>query len=472
MLLMKFFNFILKFSFFSTWSVFFIYLQSNLLQATETVHPPKADSIQTELSSPQFQSAHQVYMYIRGLEQDASRGNPYLRKITGILGYIPRYFRNGIRYASGYGAQIMNDPKVVQTIEGFFISDDKSLGWYPIVDIGSERRPQIGLNFFFTQNPFESLVRGKFTGTRKYKTEARVAWRIQRKSRIWRLMLRSYMAADDDQEFYGFGFNPRLDARSYFNPETEEEFGRFYARQYLLQLLAGVRPSGKWEFFLSTQLQKREFEELYAASDFIGNVFDLEKLGIAQHPIQYLYHEISLRYDSRKKNVYDAPGTRIESYLGLADGIGQDLSRFVKVGIDIQTSVPVILKNRMLKPRFAFNYLKNLKSEIPVAFTEYPVHQAFRGVSKRKLLRTDKYSFVPSIEYQWPLSFNLSGAIFLDYLVVTNSLGYLPFADAPWAVGLAINFHSIDGELANMHFAAGSEGLRFSLNIGWENILK
>ena len=111
--------------------------------------------------------------------------------------------------------------------------------------------------------------------------------------------------------------------------------------------------------------------------------------------------------------------------------------------------------------------INNLNTDVPVAFTEYPRHQTFRGLSERNILRTDKYLFVPSIEYIWPLSINLGGHLFIDYLLVTDELNKISINNAPYAIGFGIDFHVINEELEKFEISFGSEGIHLSLDVGW-----
>ena len=73
---------------------------------------------------------------------------------------------------------------------------------------------------------------------------------------------------------------------------------------------------------------------------------------------------------------------------------------------------------------------------------------------------------VPSIEYQWPLTYNVNGHIFVDYLMVSRSLELFTFAKAPYAIGVDIDLHSEERQVARLTLSSGSEGFRFLFTLG------
>jgi outer membrane translocation and assembly module TamA len=81
-------------------------------------------------------------------------------------------------------------------------------------------------------------------------------------------------------------------------------------------------------------------------------------------------------------------------------------------------------------------------------------------------LRTDLFSAVPSLEYQWPLTHNVGGHLFLDYLLVADSVKHLSFADAPYAYGAGISIQGFRSEVGRIAVSTGSEGWRLMIDVG------
>jgi hypothetical protein len=240
------------------------------------------------------------------------------------------------------------------------------------------------------------------------------------------------------------------------------DYGIYLQQRGQLVFIAGLRPQPHWELFLTSFYQRRHVEDAAGKYGHLGGTFELESLAGVGEVYKQWYNEISIRYDTRDFTKYVSAGSKIEGYLGYSSGY----SRLIRSGLDLMFYLPVLQHNRVLIPRIVFDMISIVNQGRPIPFTEYPRQPSFRGISKRTMLRTDLISFVPSLEYQWPLSFNLGGHLFLDMLIVSSAHGGTHLRKAPWALGLGIDFHMIDGELARGQVAAGSEGIRFSLSVG------
>ncbi|MBD3291017.1 hypothetical protein GF337_19575 [candidate division KSB1 bacterium] len=433
---------------------------------------PQQTAVTRSISADSLYNPKNAYMYLRGIERDESAGfNPF-RWLSQKALFIPKQIQYGIRYASGYGFKLFNDPKFITNIENFFFNEEKTMGWYPTADVASGFRPRGGLSFFYIYKNWDAAIEGEYAGEAKYQVEGFVSHQIQRANQIWVVSLSGLRSYDDDHIYYGIGNFPDSDSRSHFLSNPASDHGVYFQQRWKVEFLIGMQPFPKWQFFLTHNYQKRvhknafDLEGTLVSEGDIMDSFDIQKLPGFQHPLTQFYNELSLRYDTREKDVYMSPGWMLESYLGFSHGIKQDDSRYLKMGLDVFANIPVIQQNRFIVPRLIFHKLENLDESIPVAFSDYPTQPLYRGVSKRKLLRIDKYSLLPSIEYQYPLSFNLGAHLFLDYLMVANSLTKLTFKNAPWAAGIGVDFHGLDGELARASIAYGSEGIDLALKIG------
>ncbi len=104
---------------------------------------------------------------------------------------------------------------------------------------------------------------------------------------------------------------------------------------------------------------------------------------------------------------------------------------------------------------------------MPISFADYPRQPTFRGVSSKTLLRTDEISLVPSVEYQWPITFNIGGHLFIDYLIVADSFNKITFSNSPYAYGIGFDLQVSNREVARFSVASGSEGLRIDFSLGF-----
>ena len=424
-----------------------------------------------DFSPDSIETAEEAYLRIRGLEQDPHSGFNPIRSLGSVVFYIPKRIIHGVRYASGYGFKLINNEKFIDTIQDFLFTDDHRFGWHPMVDFTSSHRPRIGLNLMVNAPRFDMLARGNVAGAEKYQIETILSYRLRKRDRIWRFTLSGLLSHDDDQKFYGIGFDPRSDLRSHFLPDPENDHGIYIQRRYKIQFIVGFRPSPLWETYLTSFFQERRIRDASESRRPLGVSFDLESLPGVQHPIKQAYTELSVVFNTRKQNAYISGGFRTEGYAGISTGVGEEASSFLRTGLDVLVNIPIIKGNRVVTPRLVFDTMRNISDQTDIPFPEYPRQPSFRGVSRRRMLRTDTYSFVPSLEYQWPLSFNLGGHLFIDYLIVADALTRIRTARAPWAAGFGIDFHGLDAELARIQVVVGSEGFRFLLSIGMDPLI-
>jgi len=212
-------------------------------------------------------------------------------------------------------------------------------------------------------------------------------------------------------------------------------------------------------------LQKRLTKDAYEGDSFMHSIFDLSELPAFGAVAEQFYSELAFGVNTTTPNAYVSEGVKFIGHVGPANGINSLSSRFIRAGFDMENNVAVVHKDRILTTRLVFDMVKNLKDE-PLAFRDYPRQPTFRGTSMRKILRTENYSLVPSIEYHWPLSFTLNGYLFSDLLIVAREVRKISIDSALWAVGFGVDVHAANKELGRAFGAIGSDGVRLSLSIG------
>jgi hypothetical protein len=422
--------------------------------------------------SDTLQNSKSMYRLIRGIEREEKGGLTPLKSIWTTITYFPRQIYQGVQFASGYGIKLITNRKFIDTVEDFFFTADRRFGWYPTADITSSFRPRFGLNLLYADPSLEILLKGNYADNQKYQTETIFSYRYLKYTTIWRVTLMGLWEHDDDRQFYGFGANPESDPRSHFLPQAKANYGVYLQERKKIQVIAGFRIHPDWEYYITSYYQTRRLKNPSNVPHPMGSIFDLEKLPGFQNRIHQWYNELSIRFDTRDKNTYISGGCRIETYLGISRGLGNDKTRLLRIGFDLMGSIPIFQQNRILIPRLVVDVMKNLNHDAPIPFTEYPRQPSFRGVTMRTMVRTDHYTYVPSIEYQWPLSFNLSAHLFFDHLVVSRDFLRFQTQKVPWALGFGIDFHGIDQEIARIQIAIGNQGFRFFFTLGVDPLLK
>lgn len=415
----------------------------------------------------------QEYMRLRGLERAPRRGSATLRTIGNVVLFLPRTVVDGLLFSTGFGARLVDDSKFIDRLADFVYVYERRVGWYPVVLVGSGDGAAAGATVFYRARPTGASLGGYFGGADFWQAKINVSHGFQTGDAAWRLTVTGIANDRPDYEFNGFGANPLTDPRNALNPGVTSTRGLYGQRMIRGQIVLGVRPAADWELFYTGMYSDRELAVPdNASSSNIDQRFDLGQLpgfapgGGTEAQINQLYNEIAIRFDTRARRGQIHPGVRIEGYGGVSTGMAGDESRFARGGLDVALYVPVIRRNRLLVPRVIVDALENLDDNVPVPFTEYARHLSFRGTSPRTMLRADNIMVQPSIEYQWPLSFNVRGHLFLDYLLVARRFADLTFSGAPYAYGLGFDVHSSDSEVGRLSISNGSEGLRIFLSIG------
>ncbi len=425
---------------------------------------PAADSLRT---------GKQEHMRLRGLERPPRRGSAALRTVGNVVLFLPRTVVDGLLFSTGFGARLVDDSKFIDRLSDFVYVYERRIGWYPIVLVGSGDGPAAGATIFYRARPTGGSLGGYFGGTEFWLVKMNVSHGFKTGDAVWRFAVTGIANDRPDYEFNGFGANPLTDPRNPLNPGVTSTRGRYEQRMFRGQVVLGVRPAPAWEIFYTGMYSDRELDlPDDASSSNIDQVFDLAQLpgfapgGGNEAQINQLYNEVAVRLDTRAYRGQIHPGIRVEGYGGISVGMAGDESRFARGGIDVAAYVPVIRRNRLLVPRVIVDALENLDDNVQIPFTNFARHLSFRGTSPRTMLRADNVMVQPSIEYQWPLAFNVRGHLFLDYLLVARRFADLTFSGAPYAYGLGLDVHSSDSEIARFSVSNGSEGIRVFLTIG------
>ena len=430
-----------------------------------------ANANETPVKNDSLQSPKSIYMSTRGLERDKKEGDEEFRSILNGVLYLPRVVTDALFYSSGWSANLIEETNAIEQVTDFIYLYKHMFGWYPAFRYSSGSSTAIGATLFYNQNPVKASFTGYYGNRDFWKTKGIFTYSLLAGSTLLKFKLSGEFGSRDNYEFYGFGYDPEYDSRNVFRTNNDEEYGRYVQKRSKLQIVVGVRPNPLWQFFWLSYLGQRRIKN--PEDEDVNNlesVFDLSYLpgaaNGAESVIELAYNEVSLRYDTRRYPEEISPGIRLEGYTGLSNGYGLNKSQYSRAGFDAAFYIPLIKKNRLLVPRIVFDRLYNLKDDIAIPFTEYPRHPSFRGVSSRTMLRSDKILLVPSIEYQWPLTIQVRGHIFLDYLVVSDKWENLTFNNTPYAFGIGIDIHSKHSELGRIQISTGSENVRIMVSLG------
>jgi len=409
------------------------------------------------------------YLNIRGIERGKNHVSAHWRSVLNVLFFIPQKMLDGILFSSIYGARLILGSKEIERADDFFLKTPKTVVWTPIVLVDSDWRPLVGLTVLYRKNRWGNLVAGRYTSDNKWDVRANLSYSTTKRLGVWNLKLNGLIEEDDDLRYYGIGANPAQDERSHFLPGTDSSWGIYSHRREKVEAILGIRPSQRWEFFFSSSYKKRRMKDAAYKEPNIGDVVDINRLAGFESPIQQWYNELAVRYDSRHLRGKFSPGAKIEGYLGVSNGLGDDQSEFFRAGIDLAGFFPVIRENRLIVPRFLFDMVEVLKDDVPLPFSEYPHIREYRGTSRSKVLRTDYFTLLSSLEYQWPISTHLNSHLFYDLFMVSREIDKFSLGNRLWAVGIGLDYHTFEEEVLRVEFITGSDGFRIRLNFGLGN---
>ncbi len=282
-----------------------------------------------------------------------------------------------------------------------------------------------------------------------------------------KLSFSAFLNNRDDFEFFGFGSDPLNDPRSHFEPDAPSDHGVYAQRLPRVSMVLAARVRPRWQLSWTSFYQERRVSDPGGADgEQLDQTFDVSAVPGADRKGRQVYEEASVRFDTRKVDQRITPGFRFDAYAGLSFGVSEDESRFRRLGVDVAPYIPIIRNDRIIVPRLVLDTVDDLNEDFPVSFADYPRQPTFRGAPRTRLLRTDEVSAVPSLEYRWPLSNVLNGNLFIDYLLVADSVSDLSFANAPYAWGAGFVIQGARSELARLAVSSGSEGLRIMVELG------
>ncbi len=413
------------------------------------------------------------YYSVRGIEQDERRPVNRVRRVLHTAFYPPRKLVDILLTTAGFSAILIDEKKVVQKFEDVFYLYRRELGWFPVFNFVTGTPKGYGISLFYHKNYTSALIKTGYADEEIWGLKAKLSYTFFRRNYVWQSKVELRLDNDDDFRFYGIGSQPLRDPRSRFLENPAARFGFYQQRRFLVKYSLGVRTSPDWEFFLTTFYRKRSIRSPDDPDPRnLVNVFQVEQIPGFRIDAQHWYNELSFRYDNRELLKISSPGLRVEGYTGVSIGVKNDNSRLFRAGGDISAFIPVLRHNRLIVARLNFNMVESLEASRPIPFTEYPRQSSFRGANRKKLLRSDNYSLLSSLEYRWPLTYHLSGHLFVDSWIVGKTPRLLTIHNSPWAAGFSIEVHNQYSEFVRLTVSGGSEGLFLRGVVGFSKLYR
>jgi hypothetical protein len=401
---------------------------------------------------------------IRGAEQEELRLlDPMRSALAGLL-YLPRKIADLAFYGAGKTAETLSDKDFIEKVKDVLYLYERKLLWYPILGYASGFRTNYGAGLFYKDGGFRSHFRAAAHDSDYWSLSLKNSYNYDLGWATWKTSLLGVLENKNDRRFYGLGAHPKSDPRNTFI--ANHDYGTYTEDRRKIQWTTGLEnPGGNYSFQYLGFLQRRDFKSHGHGSNDLEDILDVSRIPGFQKPVSQIYNELSFTWDTRKNQKRLSPGFRAEVYGGFANGLSSNESDLFRTGFDAAGFIPIVKPDRVIVPRLVFDAVENLDNT-PIPFSEYPRHHTFRGLSTREIIRSERVSMVPSLEYQWPLSHMLSGHIFFDTLIVGSRVSEFSWHHGLWAAGAGIDLHYLEHELGRMEVAGGSEGIYFSVSIG------
>lgn len=433
---------------------------------TDSIRPGFTRSFYEGMRRALLFGAHQLVLIdsTLAIPADSTRfDTTMVGQVGGGALYVSRQIYKGVLLAFDYGVTAVEPERIIQ-LQDFFRLPESPWGWYPIVVGTSYYRVKLGSKVYYRSKTFGGSVDGGVAGIGKWNTRLRFTLRDASERQVRQANLTLQRRQDDDMQFYGIGQHPGSDPRSHFKPGTKEEYGVFHQDFQQAQLILGLRASRYFEFRGTWIYQKRRIMLNWDEDQSLPRVFDVDALPGARGDVTDLYQEIAVRFDNTSG--LEGRGAALELYGGIVNGLGDD-RRFLRYGFDVHKYMR-IFGNHYLVPRIVTNIVRPYHSSDPLNFTDYPRHPTFRAASDRKFIKSDNVVLVPAIDVHNRLTKNLTGRVFIDYLLATPSIDKLDLDDGVIGVGAGLVIYTRYTDVAGLIVSYSELGPRISLFVGTE----
>lgn len=401
---------------------------------------------------------------LRGAEQEEARFFDPLRAAASGITYLPAKILDGTLYLTGRASAELSDEDFVRRVKDILYFYDEKFLWYPLVDFNSGFKTSYGGGLNFKDQNWSLKTKALLHDSDYYSYSGKIKYAGSLGDLEWDNALLVVTEKQDDRRFYGLGSDPRNDPRNTFR--GDHDYGVYTESRRKLQWESSLHNTGRsLGLTYLGYYQRRSFEDGGDGSNDVREIFDHSRIPGFSSPVRQLYNELALEWDTRDRKTILSPGFRSEIYSGFSSGLGHHGTNLFRTGFDAAGFVPVIRENRLIVPRVAADLVENLNDN-PIPFSEYPRHHTFRGVSTREIIRSERVSIVPSIEYQFPLSHMLGAHLFFDTLFVGPQASSIRWNDGLWAAGAGLDLHYFKHELGRIELAGGSEGFQAKFTLG------
>lgn len=411
---------------------------------------------------------------VQGIERAAVEEGDGLRDAAAALFFVPREMMRLAFLAGGVSAGLVRDEQVVPRVGELLSPSPGNLSVIPSLFVDTRRRASFGAQMIASGRESGTRLSFGFGGVHDVLGEARVRFGFARPLPIV-LSVDVLADARSTLDYLGVGQEPKLDPRNVFRPDTLMRSAIYYEQRVRGIASVGARIATDWEVFVSASLLKSKVQDtpdgdlnsisrVFAAGTIPGAPVAGSGCGASTCAAtsRLLYGELALRLDTRISPARPSSGVLVEGYAGVAHGLGDDSSRFYRLGGRAALFVSIQRPTNILSPRLLIDGMVVAPGAPEPPFTALVSQPDFRGLDTRR----DRVSLVASLDYRWSVMRYLGARLFVDVATVGPDFGAMLSAPKRIAGGFGFDVSSKSTELAQLVVSFSGEGARVLLTFG------
>jgi hypothetical protein len=426
---------------------------------------------------------------MRGIDRPGlAPGDTGREAAAGVL-FVPREFIRLMFLTSGLTAGLIRDEQVVPRVEQLVSPRPGSYSVLPMLFLDSSRRPSVGAQLLGNSRFAAMRLAVGFGGIHDLLGEARVRFAMP-KPLPFVLSIEGLADTRSALQFRGVGQDPDNDPRNHFVAGAATHNAGYFEERERAIFELGARATRDIEVLLSSSLLRYVVDDTPTGGPTsIVHVFQPGSVpgapvatasscpkraatftGPPALPVgapcpvenRLNYTELTLRFDTRASKGRPSPGVLLETYAGIATGLGNDPTQFYRLGGRAGGFISIRRRSNILSPKITIDGIAQPPGTQPVPFTELTQQPDFRGIDNR----VDKISIVYSLDYRWSMIRYLGPRLFIDAAQIGPDMA-AAFKVAPRvAGGFGIDLFSDDTELAQAMMSFSTEGVRVLFTFG------
>jgi hypothetical protein len=380
-------------------------------------HPTHIDQSLSEAPSPD--QAH-------GMVREEAPNGTRLIWIPRVLLLVPRAAVWSVTLPIRGGAYVYEKYDLrARFIEATF-TDDRRFGIYPVGGYDSNFGASVGARVLYKNilGAGERLkLRADWGGQFKYGVGAN----LQTGRRFGHVSFGfdSSFEKRPREKFWGIGDGPRIDGMpsTLIDPSVDDTAIKSTFSEDVIRNTADVKIHYAEELRsrVSGAVMLRDIGP--GLEDDITMNYDTSKLVGFDTGVKNIYVEHELAYDSRRPSseyqthTLDATGWYASVHTGIARGIENDPTRYVRYGGELQRYIDLYDGSRILALRVLFDAVGGTdgRTDGRIAFTDLPRlggSEYLRGYATERF--RDRAVALGTVEYQWAVGINFAAYTFVD----------------------------------------------------------